>query len=160
LYDREHGFRRDPADEAAPRDLEAEIATWLVEHPGSTTNEVREGVKAGKDGVSDTLKGSDRFSYEPGPNNARLWVVSGPENHSDHQAAAGLASGGLKHLPPRRGGAEETTESSGGLKDVRPLPGDADYPASLEATFDGGHVTAGEAAERLWLHDRVKKARA
>jgi hypothetical protein len=94
LFDREQGYRRDPKDEEPPRDLAADIAAWLDEHPRSTTNAVVVGVGAGKGRVSDTLKNDERFTFEKGPNNARLWVVRNAENHPDHPEPPEAVSGG------------------------------------------------------------------
>jgi hypothetical protein len=94
LFDRETGYQRDPKDTAPPRDLAAEIEAHLIEHPGSTTNQIRTAVTAGKDRVSKLLKEDNRFTYEAGPNNARHWVVRSPQNHPDHQSSREGMSGG------------------------------------------------------------------
>lgn len=94
LFDREIGYRRDPNDTAPPRDLAAEIQAWLIQSPHATTNAIVAGVGAGKGRVSKILKEDARFTFEPGPNNARLWVVRAPENHSDHPPTTEKVSGG------------------------------------------------------------------
>ncbi|HEY7693764.1 MAG TPA: AAA family ATPase [Gaiellaceae bacterium] len=111
LFDREHGYRRDPnADHE--RDLTAEIQAWLEQNPNSTGNAVVKGIGAGKARVTEILKNDPRFSFQPGANNSKLWVVSSAENHPDHPEplwdVSGSPVGGLSleshqgnhHRPP------------------------------------------------------------
>jgi hypothetical protein len=114
LFDREQGFRRDTTG-TVERDIAGEIEEFLLEHPWSTTNAIREGIAAGKDRVIETLKASARFTYERGPNNAHLWVVCGSQNHSDHPSLAVGDGSGLGDVSgPLRGPSTETTRAPGG----------------------------------------------
>lgn len=107
LFDRDTGYRRDPQDTAPARDLTAEIVSWLLEHPRSTTNEVAAGVSAGRKHVSDILKKDPQFSFQPGPNRSRQWVASASETHLGHQSTQGSVSGG-----PLGGSLEESTHEA------------------------------------------------
>ncbi|MBA2383680.1 MAG: hypothetical protein H0V68_03325 [Actinobacteria bacterium] len=111
LFDRDQGFRRDPADTAPARDVAHEVEDYLLAHPRSTTNAIVKGIGAGKDRVSSVLKTDERFAFETGPNRSRLWVVSGPQNHPDHLFAAEadrvVAAGGGA---PLGGPPSETTD--------------------------------------------------
>nr|MBA2385253.1 AAA family ATPase [Actinomycetota bacterium] len=115
LFSRELGYRRDPADSAPARDVPAEVEEYLLAHPRSTTNEVAKGVGAGKDKVSSVLKQGERFTFEPGPNRSRLWVVCGLQNHPDHlfpaEAVRVVPEG---WTPPLRGAPSDTTDHRGG----------------------------------------------
>lgn len=65
--------------------------------------------------ASKLLKSSPLFTFEPGTNNSRLWVVSDAENHLDHPPAHEADSGGPEGALPRRGSTTGTTHGSGGL---------------------------------------------
>jgi hypothetical protein len=114
LFDRESGYRRDPSDTAQPRDLLAEIAAYVEEHPGSTTNEIATGVSAGRARVSEVLKASDLFTFEPGPNKSRLWVARAGQTHPGHLFAPSEGSGGPTGGPSIEG-HHRATDAAGGL---------------------------------------------
>jgi hypothetical protein len=133
LYD-EAGFRRDPKDEAPARDLEAEAEAFLRDHPGATTNDVATGIEAGRKRVSDLLKSSDRFEYEPGPNNSRRWVARDAETHRGHPDAAVASSGDASGGPSLEGHAE-ATQAPGGPSGSEPLLDETEL-AYLDTLYD------------------------
>jgi hypothetical protein len=122
------GFKRTPAywdadalelrlvarDEGVERDLQGEIATYVAEHPGSSTNEIARGVSAGRDRVSTILKSGDLFTFEAGPNRSRLWVAREAETHPGHLFAPSEGSGGLTGGPSIEG-HHRATDAAGGL---------------------------------------------
>jgi hypothetical protein len=114
LFDRDEGFRRDPADGAPARDLEGEIASYVGEHPRSSTNDIAQGVAAGRARVSEILKSSDLFTFEAGPNRSRLWVARTAETHTGHLFAPSEGSGGLTGGPSIEG-HHRATDAAGGL---------------------------------------------
>lgn len=132
IFDREHGFRRDPADLVPARDLAVEVEAYVREHPRSTTNEIVKAIGAGKTRVSEVLKTSELFTFEPGPNRSFLWVVSDSQNHPDHpdppEGAGGVPVGGPSleghHQTTTATGApvvSETTSQNGGPHDLDEL---------------------------------------
>lgn len=81
------------------RDIEAEIAAFLLEHPRSSTNQIAKGIEAGKKRVADTLKTSERFTFESGPNRSKRWVPSDAQNHPGNLFATESAVGSLTGSP-------------------------------------------------------------
>ena len=114
LFDRDEGFRRDPSDGAPARDLIGEITTYLTEHPWSTTNEIAQGVTAGRARVSEILKSSDLFAFEPGPNRSRQWVARNAGTHPGHLFAPSEGSSGPTGGPSIEG-HHRATDAAGGL---------------------------------------------
>jgi hypothetical protein len=80
------------------RDLEAEIAAYLDEHPRSSTNSVAAGIKASKKIVADTLKASSRWTFEAGPNRSKLWFPHLAQNHRGNPEPPEGVSGSLSSL--------------------------------------------------------------
>jgi hypothetical protein len=114
LFDRDEGFRRDPSDGAPARDLEGEIAAYVAEHPRSSTNEIAQGVSAGRARVSEILKASEQFDFEAGPNRSRLWVARIAGTHTGHLFAPREGSGGPTGGPSIEG-HHRATDAAGGL---------------------------------------------
>ena len=118
LYDAA-GFRRDPKNEAPPRDLLAELEAFVRENPRLSTNKITERVKAGRGVVSQLLQESDRFEYEPGPNKARLWVARDAQTHLGHPDAPGFGGGGPVGGPSIEG-HPQAIHDRGGLNGNEP----------------------------------------
>ena len=114
LFDRDEGFRRDPSDGAPARDLHSEIAAYVAEHPRLSTNDIAQGVSAGRARVSEILKSSDLFTFEAGPNRSRLWVARDAETHPGHLFAPSEGSGGPTGGPSIEG-HHKATDAAGGL---------------------------------------------
>jgi hypothetical protein len=137
LFDRDTGFRRDPGDTAAPRDITAEIEQFLQAHPLSTTNDVAKGIGAGRARVSDILKGDPRFTFEPGPNKSRLWVARNAQTHTGHPDAPRLFSGGPSRGPSIEGHAQATHAAGGpAARDHHEAPPDDDYLDDIAADLE------------------------
>jgi hypothetical protein len=153
LFDRDDGFRRQPEQQARQEELVERARAFLLEHPRSTKNAIRKALEVGKERLNDVLREEHGFTFEPGANNAQLWVVSDAETHSDHlfpaEAVEVVAAGGH---PPVGGVPSETTDHRGGSALPGPLIGDDGFDDLLLGAFEAGHITDAEALERHEWH--------
>jgi hypothetical protein len=79
LFDRETGYRLAP--EPGGRDVAAEIADYLREHPGASKSEITKGIGARAETVSAVLGADERFTTAPPtlygkPSNATCWILA------------------------------------------------------------------------------------
>ncbi len=118
------------------RNLAAEIRSFLLDHPRSTTNAVEKGVKAGRKAVIETLKASAEFRFDAGPNNSKLWWFSEAQNHPEPPGGPEGGEWFSRGATPV-GGTTENHSATGGSHDAELLQAEADRIADEYADLGG-----------------------
>jgi hypothetical protein len=159
LFDRKHGFRRDPRD-TEERDPVADVVAWLAEHEPSTVPEIARGVGMADKTVRDLLRSDParfalkRASADRHPN-ANAWGLiegtrPGAETRADDTGqvslpydSSGVLEGPLRAPVPGTSSGGHSSRPRAETFDEDELERLADLARELE-TDDAGAVGGGE----------------